>query len=272
MNEKIKILFLAADPVDVPHLRLGSEVKEIAEKIRSASHRDAFELVSEWAVTVRDLSQVLLRHCPHIVHFSGHGSASGALVVEDESGKARMVDPEALTDLLQILKDNIRVVVLNACFSGPQADAIKQVIDYTIGMERTVTDKAAILFSVMFYNTLGFGRTVNEAFKVARLALKLEFPQDHNTPVLLTRDGLDSASGYLIEPAPDPALTEILALDARWVKERDPWKRYWLAVSIGEIGGKKAIEVLRRIRAQEADEFARMGVEEGLRSAGGLVD
>jgi len=267
MDERIKILFLAADPVDTSHLRLGTEIKEINKKMQSALHRDSFELVSEWAVTAADLREALLRHCPQIVHFSGHGSKSGCLVVEDESGKARMIDREALTALFQILRDNIRIVVLNACYSKPQADAIGQVVDYTIGMSTTISDKAAILFSATFYSALGFGRTVKEAFELARIALHMDFPQEHKTPWLLAQESIDRASGYLIEQPISPARAEILALKERWGKEPDPWKRYWLAISVGDIGGRQAMEILQSMKARESDEFAQMGVEEALRAA-----
>jgi CHAT domain len=269
MGERIKILFLAADPVDTSRLRLGKEIKEIDKKIQATTHRDSFELVSEWAVTAEDLLQALLRHCPHIVHFSGHGSKLGSIILEDEYGEAQIADKQALTSLFQVLKDNIRIVVLNACYSKPQADAIRQVIDYTIGMNTTIADGAAILFSATFYSALGFGRSVKEAFNLAIIALQMKFPQGHKTPVLRLRKGVDPAGRSLIWENTGPSPAEISAFREKWDNEPDPWKRYWLAVSMGDIGGKKAIEVLRRIRSQESDEFALMGVDAALRMAGG---
>jgi CHAT domain len=268
MEERIKILFLAAEPVDTTRLRLSKERKEINKKIRAALHRDSFELVSEEALTAEDLREALLRHHPHIVHFSGHGSKSGCLVVEDESGKARMLDRKALTALFQVLKDDIRIVVLNACYSKLQAGAMKQVVDYTIGMSTTISDKAAILFSAAFYSALGFGRTVKEAFELARIALLMDFPQEHKTPLLLARERADSVSGYLIKQPTSPAQAKIFALRDRWGKEPDPWKRYWLAISVGDIGGRKAFEALQSMRSQEGDEFAQLGVDEALRAVG----
>ncbi len=54
--------------------------------------------------------------------------------------------------------------MLNACYSETQALAIYDYIDCVIGMERAVSDKAAIHFSTAFYDALGAGRSYKEAF------------------------------------------------------------------------------------------------------------
>ena len=45
-----------------------------------------------------------------------------------------LVSSAALADLFKVLKDNIRVVVLNACYSEEQAQAIVEEIDFVVGM------------------------------------------------------------------------------------------------------------------------------------------
>lgn len=262
MADKIKVLFLSANPSNTSRLYLGTEIKEIGDSLYSALHRDSFELISEWALTVDSLQKALLRYSPHIVHFSGHGNIQKGIVLNDEYGKAHTVGKQPLTALFRILKDNIRIIVLNACHTEEQADAIGEVIDYTIGMNTTIADKAAVFFSASFYSALGFGRSVREAFDLAVNNLQMKFPDVYKTPVFRVREG---ASSYLIEQPADPRLAEILSLKQKWANELDPWKRYWLAISVGNIGGKNALETLRSMRAQESDEFALMGVEEALR-------
>ena len=51
-----------------------------------------------------------------------------------EDGEPKPVRQDALVELFGVLPDNIRVVVLNACHSRPQAEAISQFIDCAIGM------------------------------------------------------------------------------------------------------------------------------------------
>ena len=134
----IKILFLAANPSDTTRLRLDKESRVIDQAIRQAEFRDNFEIVQHWAVRVSDLQSLLLRHKPDILHFSGHGSSKNEIVLEDINGKSHSVSIRALKQLFSILKDNIRCVVLNACYSEPQAQVIAQYIDCVIGMSTAI--------------------------------------------------------------------------------------------------------------------------------------
>ncbi len=197
MRDKIKVIFLASNPVDTTALRLGEEVREIDEKIEVGSARDAFELVQQHALRPSDLQHVLLRHRPHIVHFSGHGSETDEIILEDEAGMRQLVSQQALTSLFQILKDNVRIVFLNACFSKPQAEAISGVIDYTVGNSRRVGDKAAIPFAAAFYRALAFGRSVEEAFALARLELDLLKIPGSDIPELFVREGVDRTEPFI---------------------------------------------------------------------------
>lgn len=73
-----------------------------------------------------------------------------------------------------MLTDNLRLVVLNACYSRPQAEAITKSIDAAVGMKRAIGDEAAIVFAVSFYRALGFGRSVKEASELGVVALSME--------------------------------------------------------------------------------------------------
>jgi len=113
------------------------------------------------------------------------------------------VSKPALVGLFQVLKDNVRVVVLNACHSKPQAEAIAQVIDCAIGMNTAIGDGAAIVFAAAFYQALAFGRSVQTAFDVGKNALMLEDIPEEKTPELFVRNDLD-ASNILIAPPSRP--------------------------------------------------------------------
>src|SRR6516225_11040150 len=147
MTNKVRILFLAANPKDTPQLRLDEEIREIHAKIRAAEFRDSFELVSRWAVRPLDLLQAFNEVQPNVVHFSGHGSRKAELVLEDEGGNAKPVSEAALVSLFKNVKDNVRLVLLNACHSEAQARAISQQIECTVGMNVAIGDEAAIVFA-----------------------------------------------------------------------------------------------------------------------------
>src|SRR5436190_8634110 len=123
MTGKVKILFLAANPKHSTQLRLDEEIREIHAKIRAAEFRDSFELVSRWAVRPLDLLQAFNEVQPHIVHFSGHGNRHAELILEDDAGNAKPVSEAALVSLFKNVKDNVRLLLLNACHSEAQARA-----------------------------------------------------------------------------------------------------------------------------------------------------
>jgi hypothetical protein len=198
--EKIKVLFLAANPTDNRPLKLDEEIRQITAKVRVAEHRDSLELVSRWAVRTDDLLQALLEVKPHVVHFSGHGSPAAELILLDAQGNPKPVSQEALVHLFKTLKDNVHVVVLNACHSQPQAEAIAKTIDYTVGMNRAIGDAAAIIFAASFYRAIGFGRSIKNAFDQGRAALLLEGIPEDQTPVLMTRTGVEASEVLLLNP------------------------------------------------------------------------
>lgn len=199
----IKILLLTSNPEGTSPLRLDEEARLIAQKIRAAEYRDVLKLETLWALRPDDLLQSLNEHNPHIVHFSGHGSKAGEIVLMDNNRQVKPVSVEALKMLFTTLKGNIRVVVLNACYSQIQAQAISEVIDCVIGMSTAIGDEAAIIFAASFYRAIGFGRSIQEAFDQGKAAIMLEGIPEASTPKILTRKGVDPSSIVLIDHAED---------------------------------------------------------------------
>ena len=198
--QKIKALFLAANPTSTSRLAIDEEMRAIEQKFRAAEHRDAVVFQSAWAVRPDDLLQMLNQHQPHIVHFSGHGSSQG-LCLAGDNGQERLVTAPALKLLFTTLKDNIRLVFLNACYSRVQALALVETIDCVIGMKESIGDDAAIAFASSFYRAVGFGRSLQEAFDQGITSLLLEGIPQEDIPELLVRQGVDAKKVLLIAPA-----------------------------------------------------------------------
>jgi hypothetical protein len=182
-----KILILTANPKNSDQLRLDEEVREIQAGLERAKRRDEFEIVSRWAVRTEDLRRSLLDLEPQIVHFSGHGVGRDGLALEDSAGKAQLVSAAALARLFGLFKDKLECVLLNACYSEVQAEAIHQQIDCVIGMNQAIGDRAAINFAVGFYDALGAGRCYGDAFEFGCSAIDLEGIPASATPVLKQR-------------------------------------------------------------------------------------
>ena len=194
----LKILLLAADPT--VSLRIDEEVRAIEQKLRSSKFRDAVQLCSRWATQPGDLQNALLEEEPVVVHFSGHGGGTAGIVLHSESGTAlRRVSSEALAELFATLKDNVRLVVLNACYSDEQAKAIVKEIDFVVGMADSIGDDGARAFAAALYQGLAYGKSVQIAFDLGRNELQLlGLTNDEDVPVLLTREGLDASAVTLL--------------------------------------------------------------------------
>ena len=183
-----KILVLAANPQNMPGLRLDEEVRSIQHSIQLSKERDRFQVISEWAVRTEDLIQTLMTHQPHIVHFIGHGSGHQGLVLDDGRGRSQLVPTRALARLFQQVS-SVECVLLNACYSDTQAQAISQFVSCVVGMNQPIGDPAAISFSRGFYTALGHGSQYEAAYEMGRTAIDLEGIAEVATPVLRTRSG-----------------------------------------------------------------------------------
>ena len=184
-SEEIKILFLAAVPKDTFRLRLDEELREIKENLQLSQLRDKFKLSQYFAVRSTDISRALLDTSPNIVHFSGHGIHDGALYLENQLGELHPVSPDALESLFKQFNNQVECVVLNACYSEIQATAISKHISYVVGMNQKIQDKAAIAFSVGFYQALGAGQSFEKAYELGCVQIKLQNSKDPVTPVLI---------------------------------------------------------------------------------------
>jgi hypothetical protein len=200
-TNRIRVLFLAANPKDEGQLDIYKEIREIQEKIRAGEHRDTLELFPCLAARPGDLIQRFSEVRPHVVHFSGHGDRINRIYLENDDGKSHPVSEVALERLFQVMKENIRLVLLNACFAGSQAKVIAKNIEATIGMKVAVGDVAAIHFSAAFYRAITFGKSVFQAFEEARLELMLQGIPEEHTPQLFTRADMDVKGLFLLEPA-----------------------------------------------------------------------
>jgi hypothetical protein len=184
--------------------------------------------VTRWAVEPLDLLRELRRLRPTVVHFSGHGasprtaSPSGAprrdivvagataedrratedgLFFQGPDGRPQFVSCAALEDTMGAAGSSVQLIVLNACYSEPQAQALLAHVDCVVGMSGSILDTAARAFAIGFYGGLGERESVAAAYKQGRAAIRLAGLDDADRPRLAVRAGVDA--GRLILAA-DP--------------------------------------------------------------------
>ena len=110
-----------------------------------------------------------------------------------------LVSSAALAQLFALLRGNIRLVVLNACYSEEQARAIVKEVDFVVGMADSIGDDGAGTFAAAFYRGLAYGKSVQTAFGLGLNELRLmELMDDEGVPVLLTREGVDASAVTLM--------------------------------------------------------------------------
>lgn len=200
----MKILHLSVNATQPLDHRLSEEARAMDEVLRKSAVGRNFQVESHGAVRVSDIQELLLRHSPQIVHFSGQGAGEDGLVFQDEFGNAKLVPPRALANLFSFFKDKVRCVVLNACFSVEQAKGIAEHIDYVIGMNAEIQNKASISFAAAFYQALGYEQSMERAFALGRSRLELEGLADAEYPELFTK----SESHNRLDRSPGPVKIE----------------------------------------------------------------
>lgn len=170
-----KILFVSANPQLKDPLELEKEKSKINSIIKKHRKKKNIILKSKMSATMSDLMKMIIEETPDILQFSGHGDKLG-ICLEDENKQIKLISGIALKKLFQTLKERheIKCVFLNSCYSEVQARAIKEVVPIVIGSSREVSDPVAIAFSVGFYQAIGLGRSITEAFEIGLSAMKGE--------------------------------------------------------------------------------------------------
>ncbi|HZG41558.1 MAG TPA: CHAT domain-containing protein [Longimicrobium sp.] len=223
---KVKVLFFAADPTSLspnghPRLQLDEEVRQIRKRVDAAVFGNMLDFDWRLATRTRDLQQKLEDTRPRIVHFSGHGGSQGLVLTGADGRTPRPVGTDVLRELFQKDAASIRLVVLTACHSRDQAQAICEVVGCAIGTRDNISDDASITFNAKFYSAIATGRSVQDAFERARVALRLEHPAEGDILELHHRNDVDPGKIVLVTrlrryarvgvPAAAVALTAALA-------------------------------------------------------------
>ena len=172
----IKILVLASNPVGTVPLQVNHEIRSITESHERSPLRREFSVIDKSAPRISDLQRIILEENPQILHFCGHGTGHRGLILENDSGQLQLVSTEALTNLLEIRKREIKCVVLNACHTELQGEQIKQHVNFVVATQKEIRDDAALLFTKGFYDALFSGKieTYRDAYELGCNRIQLE--------------------------------------------------------------------------------------------------
>jgi CHAT domain len=219
---KFKLLFLGANPPGTTNIRIREEHSRITEKLADEKRQHEYLMLTEFYARASDWQEILIRDKPNIIHFSGHGTNQGlghasdgsldsdrlindgtrkkqkaeeaerlkGIIMYDESmRRPQLVSTVALDDLFSLVMEEdlgiqVKAVLLNACFSEPQAIAIGKYVEYVIGTSDAVPDEAAIQFAAGFYFGMTQTMGIERAFRTGRTRALMTGLNDKNLFVL----------------------------------------------------------------------------------------
>ena len=218
LGDRVRVLVVTANPLGSSPLQLDREVKIIDEALRRSRKRNNFEVEYRLAATPSELRRALLDVEPHVLHFSGHGAGNqGLLFVSDESAgslyrspegevrtqsdanEIRYVPADPLARLLGLCDEHLECVVLNACYSDIQGNAIAAYIPITIGSRDQIADRVAIKFAQGFYDAIGAGRSYEKAFQWGQVAIEFDLANQEAAKILVLRKKGETT------PTPNPS-------------------------------------------------------------------
>jgi hypothetical protein len=184
-KDQIRILFLAANPKQTAILNLEREYAAIDDRLRNCKSATKFRLFRYFKLRRDELIEILNDFKPHILHFSGHGSETGALLLEDEKGNTWPIDQDTLREVIQVARYNLHLVVLNSCYSHLAGQVLSRGLDCVIGMSSSISDETAVTFATAFYGALGEGLVLQDAFNQARAQIRAAEEAGTHIPVIM---------------------------------------------------------------------------------------
>lgn len=175
-RSSMRILFLASNPVTTSRLDVESELRRLEMELSGTRFRDNITLVPRHAVQPDDLVRYIRADRPSVVHFAGHGTPGGGILLRDDGEELIEVRASPLRQLFE--GRGIKLLVLNACYTETRAEEILGAVETIIGTTREVGDVEARRFTIAFYRTLGNGGSIGEAFRDGRDSVVLYGSKD----------------------------------------------------------------------------------------------
>ena len=258
----LQILGLIANPNQ--QLDAVNEQNRIITALNPLVQRGLVQITWLEDGTWRDLQKAMRQGPWHVFHFIGHGGFDtmrdeGLVELSDEHGQ-----PHGLraTSLARILANHnsLRLVLLNSCsgaiggkqdiFSSTASLLVRRGIPAVLAMQHEISDRAAIEFSTVFYETIADGYPVDFAVSEGRTAISLgtDFTVEWGTPVLF----MHTPSGALFEMQ-SPAGVKVKAVDGGTTIYTATYIAGDVSVSQGDFVGRDQVNETKIETTQEIE-------------------
>jgi hypothetical protein len=147
----------------------------------------SFTIVARWSVSLAGLKEHIAKARPDVVHVLSPtvDPAKNEIILSDERGRPEYVPMQAFAAAFARRAAAPKLVVINTCHSRPLAEAVSKHVGCAVSMDGEISDAAAIEFSDALYHGLAEGKSVADAFDLARDAVKKSEPKQSGVPLLL---------------------------------------------------------------------------------------
>ena len=139
------------------------------------------------SATQQALRAALQQGCD-VLHFTGHGTAEGHLLLEDDYGLAQLMDAGRFLRLLPTDRAHRPcLVVLSACHSGTVGAALRKAgVDHVVAVDRAtpIPDRAATAYAAAFYRALARGGRLDHAHRDGQNAAGLDRYTGDRSPLI----------------------------------------------------------------------------------------
>ncbi|MBF0566071.1 MAG: tetratricopeptide repeat protein [Nitrospirae bacterium] len=184
MPARVKMLVLLSLPLDVYQVSPTDPLKElrvINRVLGDYVRCGLLEIDIEEKVSSRTIKERLAKKRYDIIHFSGHGSSGGYLVVEDEHDEYRekLIEHEELMDIFK--GSDVKLFYFDACETA-QSEGLRPSLAYHIyrGIKSasvianlaSVYDSDATLTTEFVYKTMFENRSFKGLLNAARLRIQ----------------------------------------------------------------------------------------------------
>lgn len=217
----INILFLSAVPAGAPPLELDREYRAIEDALEASPNASRFRLFRYARVQRPELEHTLTTFQPQIIHFSGHGTKTGSLLIEAFGGQRWELDRDTIRTILKAYGQSVKMAVLNACHSEVTANTLRESVAYVVGNSTAVFDEAAIIFAQTLYTALFQNESLHQSFRDALKAVEARDAQSGLTPQLLTTPASPDPRG--VKPLEHWLSGRLNAAPARGLPDPPPW-------------------------------------------------
>jgi hypothetical protein len=247
MRSPFAVLFAGANMERRVQLKIKEECQIISNQLKLTFGEHAWkDLVTFRADCFADPASFMhdvMEIAPGVLQFSCHGEARGLWFSQGFAEASAIVDALRAHNRHVEARggQRIQLVVVNACMSGPLAQALCECVDFVIGHgHREVGDEDALAFSKTLYYSLGRGYSLDASFKAAKLA---------SEPFQLHRS-CNPEKFFLPGPGQRQSDSDCNEL-VRFLKGKGLSA---IAARFSEVMGMELVEDLERLQAEDLDD------------------